>query len=187
MNTEIPEARVDYISDHLGITREDVIQVVTLLREEKILADAQDLTAYIKGNESCNRSLEIVRFFNRLDRFLLGTFTEGENFFNLKELRELAEQEVDRSVSPDKLKALINFWAEKNWIKREYQDAARNHVAIMLVEQNRSLLQEKADRRYVLSDFIINVLFDKVDVKVENATKEETLVGIFCIGTKGEV
>ena len=46
----------------------------------------------------------------------------------------------------------------------------------MLVEQNRSLLQEKADRRYVLSDFIINVLFDKVDVKVENATKEETLV-----------
>lgn len=79
LNNEIPEARVDYISDHLGITREDVIQVVTLLREEKILADAQDLTAYIKRNESCNRSLDIVRFFNRLDRFLLGTFTEGEN------------------------------------------------------------------------------------------------------------
>lgn len=176
LNNEIPEARVDYISDHLGITREDVIQVVTLLREEKILADAQDLTAYIKRNESCNRSLDIVRFFNRLDRFLLGTFTEGENLFNLKELRELAEQEVGRSVSPDKLKALINFWAEKNWIKREYQDAARNHVAIMLVEQNRSLLREKADRRYVLSDFIINALFDKVDVKVENATKEEALV-----------
>ncbi len=35
LNNEIPEARVDYISDHLGITREDVIQVVTLLREEK--------------------------------------------------------------------------------------------------------------------------------------------------------
>lgn len=176
LNNEVPEARVDYISDHLGITREDVIQVVTLLREEKILADAQDLTAYIKTNESCNRSLEIARLFNRLDRFLLRTFIQGENLFNLKELRELAEEEVGRSISPDKLKALINFWAEKNWIKREYQDAARNHVVIIPVEQNHSLLQEKADRRYALSDFIINVLFEKVDGKAEKGTKDEALV-----------
>lgn len=176
LNNEVPEARIDYISDHLGITREDVIQVVTLLREEKILADAQDLTAYIKRSDLCNRSLEIVRFFNRLDRFLLGVFLEEETVFNLKELRELAEQKVERVVSPDKLKILLNFWAEKNWIKREYQDVTRNHVAIMLVEQNRSLFQEKTECRYALSDYIINFLFHKVDMTTEDIDKEEVLI-----------
>ncbi|WP_291529191.1 RecQ family ATP-dependent DNA helicase [Bacteroides sp. UBA939] len=178
LNSEIPEARIDYVSDHLGITREDVIQVVTLLREEKILADARDLTAYIKkGESSCHHSLDILRLYNRLDRFLLGTFTEEGKLFNLKELREQAEQEINRNISPDKLKALVNFWAEKNWIKREYRDTARNHVAIVLAEQGRSRLQEKAECRYALSDFIINALFRKVDVGAEHTTeKEEALV-----------
>lgn len=185
LNNEIPEARIDYISDHLGITREDVIQVVTLLREEKILADARDLTAYIKKNESSNRSLDIVRLFNRLDRFLLDTFTaEGRNF-NLKELREEAEQKIGRSISPDKLKALINFWAEKNWIKREYRDAARNHVGIILTGQDKCLLEEKMERRYALSDFIINHLFRKVDVQTE-AAKEEVLVEFSVLELKEE-
>ncbi|WP_308756561.1 RecQ family ATP-dependent DNA helicase [uncultured Bacteroides sp.] len=187
LNNEIPEARIDYISDHLGITREDVIQVVTLLREEKILADAQDLTAYIKRTESCNRSLEIVRFFNRLDKFLLGTFTEREGLYNLKELREEAEQAMERSVSPDKLKVLINFWAEKDWLKREYQDAAKNHVAIVLTEQNRSRFREKAERRYILSDFIINVLFGKAGTgDKDEMSREEVLVEFSVLELKEE-
>lgn len=45
---EVAEARVDYISDHLGIVKEEVIQIVRLLRDEKILADSQDLNAFIK-------------------------------------------------------------------------------------------------------------------------------------------
>ena len=47
-NGEIPESRIDYISDHLGISRQEVMLVIRLLREENILADACDLTAYIK-------------------------------------------------------------------------------------------------------------------------------------------
>jgi len=45
---ETGEARIDYISDHLGIVKEEVIHVINLLREENILADTKDLTAFIK-------------------------------------------------------------------------------------------------------------------------------------------
>lgn len=58
VNGEIPESRIDYISDHLGISRQEVMLVIRLLREENILADACDLTAYIKKGENSNRSLE---------------------------------------------------------------------------------------------------------------------------------
>src|SRR5665647_110163 len=43
---EAAELRIDYISDHLGIVKEEVINIVNLLREEKILADSKDLTVY---------------------------------------------------------------------------------------------------------------------------------------------
>lgn len=56
----MPEERVDYISDSLGIVREEVINIILLLREEKILADAKDLSAYIRKAENKNRSLSVV-------------------------------------------------------------------------------------------------------------------------------
>jgi ATP-dependent DNA helicase RecQ len=59
-NDESAESRIDYISDHLGIVKEEVINIVNLLREEKILADAKDLTAFIRKGENKNRSLNIV-------------------------------------------------------------------------------------------------------------------------------
>jgi ATP-dependent DNA helicase RecQ len=52
VNDEAAESRVDYISDHLGIVKEEVINIVNLLREEKILADAKDLTAFIKKGKT---------------------------------------------------------------------------------------------------------------------------------------
>ena len=56
-NEETAESRVDYISDHLGISRDEVINIVSLLREENILADAKDLTAFIRKGENKNRAL----------------------------------------------------------------------------------------------------------------------------------
>ena len=41
---EEAETRVDYISDVLGIEKHDVIHIINLLREEKILAYMKDLT-----------------------------------------------------------------------------------------------------------------------------------------------
>ena len=57
--------------------------VIRLLREENILADACDLTAYIKKGENSNRSLETVLLYNRLDEYLLAVFTANEQSFNL--------------------------------------------------------------------------------------------------------
>lgn len=53
------ESRVDYISDQLAIEKEKVIRILNLMREEGILADAKDLSAYIKQGEKINRSLQL--------------------------------------------------------------------------------------------------------------------------------
>ena len=64
------ESRVDYISDSLGIVKEDVIHTINILREEKILADSRDITAYIYRNDTGNRSKRILKLFNEVENFL---------------------------------------------------------------------------------------------------------------------
>ncbi|MEO6328283.1 MAG: RecQ family ATP-dependent DNA helicase [Ginsengibacter sp.] len=93
-NDEAAESRIDYISDHLGIVKEEVINIVNLLREEKILADAKDLTTFIKKGENINRSLKIVETFSQIENFLLPLFEEKEKTFHIKELNEGAEIKV---------------------------------------------------------------------------------------------
>jgi hypothetical protein len=41
------ETRVDYLSDVLAIPKDDVLRVLNLLRQEGILGDAKDLTAFL--------------------------------------------------------------------------------------------------------------------------------------------
>lgn len=85
---EVAESRIDYISDHLGIKKEEVISVVNLMREEGILADAKDLTAFIKRSEFRNRSLLIVSAACWIESFLLDMFDNPEKVFYLKEINE---------------------------------------------------------------------------------------------------
>jgi ATP-dependent DNA helicase RecQ len=64
---EEAESRVDYISDILGIERQEVIQVVNLLREENILANMKDLTVYIKKKDNTNHSLGILKTYSQIN------------------------------------------------------------------------------------------------------------------------
>ncbi len=159
-NDEVAEARVDYISDHLGIVKEEVIKIITLLREEEILADTKDLTAFIKKKDNANRSLSILRSFAKIENFLLPILEEYEKVFNLKELNESALESNCANVNPNKIKTILNFWSIKNWIKRHSQNYSKNHVAINCL-QPKDVLKDKQERRHLLSEFIIKYLFAK--------------------------
>ncbi|MEZ0130911.1 helicase-related protein, partial [Flavobacterium sp. LBUM151] len=138
-SNETAESRVDYISDHLGIIREEVINVINLLREENILADAKDLTAFIKKADNKNRSLAIVETYSKIENFLLAVFKEEESIFHLKELNEEAEKKDCENVNTYKLKTIINFWSIKNWIKRKNLEHTKNHIAVICLQSKEQL------------------------------------------------
>ena len=176
-NEETAEARVDYISDDLGIVREEVINIINLLREERILADAKDLTAYIKKSENKNRSLNIVESFNKLENFLLPLFDEQEKTFHLKELNENAELHGCTDISVQKIKTIINFWSIKNWLKRQNLDYSKNHFAALYL-QPKNNLKEKLEKRHELARFIVEYFYEKNNQNIsdENTNREEALI-----------
>ena len=176
-NDDSGESRIDYISDHLGIVKAEVIDIVNLLREENILADAKDLTAYIKRGENKNRSLSIVETFSKIENFLLPQFEEQEKTFHIKELNEEAEEKGCDDVNTNKIKTILNFWSIKNWIKRQNLEYSKNHV-VVICQQPKDLLKEKLEKRHELAQFIVEFLYEKTNLNAseEDALKEELLV-----------
>jgi ATP-dependent DNA helicase RecQ len=164
------ESRVDYIADHLGLVKEEVINVINLMREEKILADNKDLTAFVRKNDNKNRSLSIVNSISRIENFLATQFEEQEKSFHIKELNELAEEYGCNDVSPNKLKTIINFWVIKNWIKRKSSYSLSNHI-VVLANLSKKEFKEKLEKRHELARFIVEFLFEKS--KKDRASKDE--------------
>jgi ATP-dependent DNA helicase RecQ len=74
------ESRVDYIADQLGILKEDVIRVVGLLREERLLSDSKDLTAFISDDLTKQKVVNILKSSRDLEAFLLDQIHEDGTY-----------------------------------------------------------------------------------------------------------
>lgn len=177
LGDEEAEARIDYISDHLGIAKGEVIEIVNILREERILADARDLTAFIKRRENKNRSLSILKSFRGIEGFLLSVFENEEKIFHIKELNELAEENGCKDITPNRLKTIINFWAIKNWIKWQYVYGSTNSMAVVSLFEREDFVK-KLEKRHELAQFILEFLYERSNITAdaEDSNKEEVLV-----------
>ncbi len=175
-SSEEAESRVDYLSDNLGLEIKNVITIVNLLRDEKILADAKDLTAFIKKGQNKNRSLAITKNYGLIEQFLYTQIEEEKKQFHIKELNQMAEESGCKEVSTQKIKTILNYWAIKNWIRRRNEDFSNNHI-VAVSNLSREELKEKIDKRYSLSEFIVNYLYSKIDINSEDdMLSDETLV-----------
>jgi len=173
---EMAESRVDYISDHLGIVKEDVIRIIELMREEKILAQAKDLTAFIKKAESVNKSLAIAESYRMQEELLLEELKDVEAPYHLKEINEKVLQSGIKDSSINKLKTIINFWSIKNWIKRQHLEYSRNHVQIGLLVDKKEF-REKQEKRHLLAKLIIEFLYKKaLELSGADNKQEEVLI-----------
>lgn len=172
---ETPETRVDYISDHLGIVREEVINIVNLLREENILADAKDLTAFVKRGEHTNRSLSVVETYAKIEKFLLTQLAEQEKTYHSKELNEATEQHVGTDVGVNKIKTILNFWAIKNWIKQQQLPNSKSHFNMLCLHAV-EILEAKMQKRHELARFVVGFLYEKTKLHVSDESKEEVLI-----------
>jgi len=169
-NDETPESRIDYISDQLGLEKETVIHLINLLREERILADSKDLTAFIKRGEAKNRPLKVLEAFRAMETALLPLLTEEEQTFNLKDLNESFAEQGCPDVSVPRLKTLLTIWAIKQWVRRSNLPYSNNHVALQALDQQASL-RNKLEKRHELARFIVELLYER---SVKEALKETT-------------
>lgn len=126
------ESRVDYLSENLGIVREDVIRVVQILREEKILDDQQDLSAHFTNDANQNRSLRILNEYLEIELFLQKFITEEKSVIHIKRLNEEAEKAGCRACNTRIIHTLLNYWEIKHLARRQWDGLNNAHVTAVL-------------------------------------------------------
>jgi ATP-dependent DNA helicase RecQ len=152
------ESRVDYLADLLGLEKKQVIRTIQMLREESILADSKDLTAYIRRNEQKNKSLKILQKYIALEKFLLNIFPDTETIFNLKELNENALQQVKTSTVRA-IQTIFYYWTIRGYILKK-QDAVSNRIYVQ-PKKEISDVKKKRMLCFSVAEFIVEFLFGR--------------------------
>ncbi len=167
---EDAESRIDYLADMLGMTKEAVVKAVSLMRQEGVLADSRDMSAYIFKTDNQNKSKDILEKFAKLEKFLLDNLACSEHHLSLKELNESALLQGITHSTVKSLKTLLYFLTIRNYIKKAEQSETGYIQTIVTYDQE--TLYEKFQKRINLCQFILTELFQKANL-IQSNNKED--------------
>lgn len=175
------ESRVDYLADRLGIEKDAVIESINLMRQEGLLEDYSDMSAYIYDSDSQHKSTLVLDRFSKLERFIFSKITDEGASFGFKELNEEAQNEGITTSNVKNIRTLLYYLTIKNYITKEEN---RDSFSVNLVPSlDLKRLMDKFERRIDICRFILGELYAKVMPNEEsNAEKkpvEFSLVGLF--------
>ena len=173
------ETRVDYLADILGLEKRDVVENIQLMRREGLLADTQDMSAWILKTDTENKSAQILKRFIALEDFLLLRMAgDGVRRLDLKKLNEeAAAQGLDASVRD--LRTLLYFWSIKNWVRKE-EDRERDVAEVVLTGEE-SAAWARFARRQDLARYAVESLYRKAQAQPGDGN-EATLVNFSLVG-----
>lgn len=160
LKDEDGEARVEYLADKLGIPLQDVIRIITLMRQEKLLSDAKDLNAFVNKSNPEGKLLGKSKEYHATLKCLLERIEIGQTSIRLKELREDILKATGIDVTVKQIRTGVHFLAIKQWIKIHYRDLEKNVLSIQPLESIESL-QRKIDELLSIAPFIGRILVEK--------------------------
>ncbi len=155
---EDAESRVDYLADILGIPKVDVISIINILREEKVLADTLDMSAYIFKDDTLRRTNNIFEKFVKLEQYILSFLESGSVLeFNLKELNAQAAEAGIVTANVKNIRTILSFLDVRQYIsKEEYKGSANVRITPRFVKEK---ILEKFQRRIDICRFVIEELY----------------------------
>lgn len=155
------ESRIDYLADILGMTKDEVINCVNLMRQDGLLADSMDMSAYIFATDTENKSMLILEHFATLEHFLLDQLTDEGIDFDLKDLNERALAEGIATSSVKKLRTLLYFLTIKSYVRKSESGISKTIRLVPSMDLPR--LETKYQSRIDICHFILELLYAKAN------------------------
>ena len=171
--TEDAESRVDYLADTLSIDKGMVLSCLDKLKQIGVLADEQDMSAYIRKNESKGKIEKILSDINSLEEFLVSKLEEDKDvIINIKEFTNEAINDRGIKCAKEKtIKTILYFWKIKGYIKNHLKVTGNAIRITPLLQKN--IIEEKIKLRNKITYEILNCLYSKAHFEYG---KEEALV-----------
>lgn len=168
------ESRIDYLADILGLTKEEVITSVNLMRQEGLLDDHQDMTAFISSNDTLNKAKLNLDRFTKLEAFLIKFFSSGNFNSTFKEINECALEDGITTSNVKNIRTILYYYTIKNYIKKaENQETGNLQLVPTLPYSN---LFDKHQKRIDLCHFILEYIYSKFQDKSNAEQKNSAVV-----------
>lgn len=164
------ESRVDYLADMLGLEKESVINCVNLMRQEGLLADSLDMSAYILKSDTQNKSVQILERFAKLERFVIKQISLCGGSFDLKKMNEAAIEEGITTSSVKNIRTILYYLTVKGII-RKVENKETETVETVLTDDY-SKTTAKLEHRIEICAFILDEMFRNAE-KITDSAKEE--------------
>lgn len=151
------ESRIDYLADILGLTKNEVISVVARMRQEGILADSKDLSAYLlDAGDSERKSRTILERFARLEQYILNHIPDESLRISSKVLNDNAVHDGIGTSKEKDIRTLLYFLTVKGYT-RKTEDAGHN-LEISRQASLESTLS-RCEKRLEICRFIVEWLY----------------------------
>ncbi len=120
------ESRIDYLADILGLSKKEVVSVVERMRQEGILADSKDISAYLlDAGDSERKSQMLLERFAKLERYILSHIPDESLRISYKQLNENAVNDGINTSKEKDIRTLLYFLTVEGYTRKK-EDAARN-------------------------------------------------------------
>lgn len=122
------ESRIDYLADILGLSKKDIISAVERMRQDGILADTLDISAYLKdmGETQRKSSMRLERFA-KLERYIIEHIPYDALHISYKQLNDNAIRDGITSSTEKDIKTLLYFMVVKGYARKK-DDGMRNII-----------------------------------------------------------
>ena len=166
------ESRIDYLADILGIPKAEVISTVNIMREDGLLADTLDMSAFIPKESTARKTQLHLDRFAKLENFILSQIEEDAICeFNLKELNAQAEKAGIPRVNVKNIRTILYFLTIKHYIRKEEFKGVSSVKLVGLRPKDEML--RKYECRITLCKFIVDAFHNQAQAL--SATDSETM------------
>ena len=151
------ESRIDYLADILGISKSEIISVVERMRQEGILADSKDISAYLLDTgESERKSRTLLERFAKLEQYILNHIPDKSLRTSCKQLNDDATNNGINTSKEKDIRTLLYFLTVKGYIRKK-EDAVHNMEISRQTDMESTI--KRFERRLEISRFTVEWLY----------------------------
>lgn len=167
------ESRVDYLADILGMSKSEVVSVVERMRQEGILADSKDISAYLlDAGDSERKSRILLERFAKLEQYILTHIPDDALRISCKQLNDDAVNDGISTSKEKDIRTLLYFLSVKGYTRKK-EDVAHNIEIHRLADMETTI--RRFEKRIVIGRFAIEWLY-KLAAEAEKDKKPDKAV-----------
>ena len=171
------ESRIDYLADTLGISKREVISAVERMRQEGILADSKDISAYLLDTGNSERKSRILlERFAKLEQYILSHIPDESLRISCKQLNDNAVNDGINTSKEKDIRTLLYFLTIKGYTRKK-EDAIHNIEISRLIDLESTI--ERFEKRLEISRFAIEWLYKLASNTIkENSPNKAVLFSV---------